>query len=459
MKKTGDLHGSHQSLFRLLRRISYTPSHDTLVHTGDVITKSTMENSLATLTMLRKLGAKGVRGNHDQKVIEWRKWMEHLGPLDQKSTKENVVVEKKVKQGKGKASETYEKSLTRDDEEEIDYRIKRMRVMRPKKEKRGWSDWLGSSSKEEEAIEETGQDGIEATTQYEEEEVYSEESFTSSSSSSSSSSEQAKPTDRRRPFGQRPSRLSSSSSAALSRPTSISTTLKSALSNNTTLLGSLWSHLDPNLSSSEFHKLGLKVPTGWEWGDEHFELARHLTSQDLDYLESLPLTLWVEELNSFIVHAGLVPLTSTSPRGSSSSSFTPYPSSLSTLTSFSPLTFVPPSTSSLSSTLRGSLLLQSQNTDPFTLLSMRTLSLVHPSSHDGMRVKGPANEWKVSSRGKKASRNSRPWWSVWEDSIKELIEEEEEQVGIIYGHWASQGLEIQNNSYVFLFFLSFLIIL
>lgn len=65
-------------------------------------------------------------------------------------------------------------------------------------------------------------------------------------------------------------------------------------------------------------------------------------------------------------------------------------------------------------------------------------------------MKGPPSEWRVSSKSKKAGRNSRPWWSVWEDSVSEYEESEEgggESVGVIYGHWAAQGLEVQKHSY------------
>ena len=77
----GDLHGTHRSLVSLLHGVSYSTSRDTLLHTGDIVTKSTFDDSLRTLALLRQYGAKGVRGNNDQKVLEWRKWMEAYGPM------------------------------------------------------------------------------------------------------------------------------------------------------------------------------------------------------------------------------------------------------------------------------------------------------------------------------------------------------------------------------------------
>lgn len=349
---TGDLHGSHHSLFHLLRRISYTPSHDTLLHTGDITSKSTLHNSLATLTLLRKLGAKGVRGNHDQKVLEWRKWMQHLGPLNQTEIEtENEIeveevpgvhstigreqkrlegIERAARIGtSGTASKAYEESLRRDREEEEEYRMRKMRSMKPrdkKLRKRDWRSWLGTSDEDtsssedvsQEEVLETGEgDGGEPTYEAYEEEEEGQESIITSVESESSTSVRAKATDRRRPFGQRPSRLASHSSSSIpspiARPTSLSSSSSKSVTLNTTLLGPLWAHLDPSLSGSERNRLGLKTPTGWEWGDEHFEIARSMSDKDVAYLEGLPLTLWVQELNSFIVHAGLGELsTSTS---------------------------------------------------------------------------------------------------------------------------------------------------
>ena len=90
------MHGTDRTFLELLINKSYTPSHDVLIHTGDILSKSTLDNSLATIKLLRKIGARGVRGNHDQKVLEWRKWMETLGPLDQ--SKEKVFIEEDDKE-------------------------------------------------------------------------------------------------------------------------------------------------------------------------------------------------------------------------------------------------------------------------------------------------------------------------------------------------------------------------
>lgn len=423
--------------------------------------------------------------------------MEALGPLDQENTERVAGASEGVNSGyegeedegsyvaQGRLNRVTEGVRPKWEKEQVE-REKRMKNgPRPRKEKRDWMDWLSSSSTEdtegasssiEKGVVETGDEEdseLSPTKGYSQEEEEEEEQIASSSAST-------RPTDRRRPFGQRPARLSASSeldsasstSSRIARPTaysskSKSTSLSSSSAKNTTLLGPLYAHLDPTLSSSQRSKLGLKVPAGWEWGSEHFEIARHMTKEDTEYLEGLPLTLWVEELNSFVVHAGLgkrfSPFVLLSWLGTDSgrflavpwsetptSSLSPLPSSLSNypLVSTSETSFVPSSTTyrSLLSSLRGSLLLVPSNIDPFTLLNLRTLSLVHASSHSTAKVKGPANEWKVSSKSHKAGKNSQPWWNVWEGAIKEYEKENEESVGVVYGHWASQGLQVQDHS-------------
>ncbi|KAG9005831.1 hypothetical protein FRB93_009227 [Tulasnella sp. JGI-2019a] len=70
----GDIHGMAGSLEALLDKVDYTPPHDTLIHLGDIISKGPM--SLEVLDRVARQNVTGVRGNHDQKVIEWRGYME-----------------------------------------------------------------------------------------------------------------------------------------------------------------------------------------------------------------------------------------------------------------------------------------------------------------------------------------------------------------------------------------------
>lgn len=95
----------------LLDTLSYTPSSDTLIFSGDMLAKSTHAGSLAVLDFItqhhpcagaslsppvtpapapnpkpRFLPARGrvyaVRGNHDQMVVQWRAWREWFTALE-----------------------------------------------------------------------------------------------------------------------------------------------------------------------------------------------------------------------------------------------------------------------------------------------------------------------------------------------------------------------------------------
>ncbi|GAA5924941.1 hypothetical protein JCM1841_005374 [Sporobolomyces salmonicolor] len=468
----GDLHGTHRSLLALLHRLSFAPSHDTLVHTGDVVGKSPLDSSLQTLALLRKLGARGVRGNHDQRVVEWRRWMEALGPLDQSTATTSRDEEEQQ-------SEEMNSSAALEDGQDgfnapalsnagavggggfrrpgggaAGARVPlwlrpgsgaqpERRPRERKRVERGWFSWVtggsGGADPEQEGVEEAmaSEEEWEASPYRDENEG---DASSSSEETTSSSTKTATTTATggglRRPFG-RPADLVPSSSASSSSSTTARPLSSSSFVANTPLLTTLYAHLSPSLSRPQLAELGIRVPEGWEWGGEEFEIARHMTNEDRDYLEGLPLSLWVEEVAGWVVHAGLVPL-SNAPSSSSLSTSSALPSLLS---STSPLTFTPSASvlASLASSLRGSLLLAPQNTDPFTLLNMRSLS---PS--------GGSSEWSVSSRGPKRAgqRGSRAWWSAWEEGMNALTSGEGVGEGLfaVYGHWAGQGLKIQKHS-------------
>ncbi|RDB25795.1 Serine/threonine-protein phosphatase 1 [Hypsizygus marmoreus] len=77
----GDIHGSYKYLNTLLKKISYEPSSDILVHVGDIITKGPHNGSMEVLSYMASNNITGVRGNHDQKVVEWRGWMKWINSL------------------------------------------------------------------------------------------------------------------------------------------------------------------------------------------------------------------------------------------------------------------------------------------------------------------------------------------------------------------------------------------
>ncbi|KAG5652120.1 hypothetical protein H0H81_006257 [Sphagnurus paluster] len=71
----GDIHGKYQPFQSLLAKLAYDPSTDALVHVGDILTKGSHNGSMATLAFMAAHNITGVRGNHDQKVLEWRAWI------------------------------------------------------------------------------------------------------------------------------------------------------------------------------------------------------------------------------------------------------------------------------------------------------------------------------------------------------------------------------------------------
>lgn len=70
----GDIHGMNSSLSDLLTELAYDPRTDSLIHLGDIITRGGLKGSLAVLSFLSTNNIIGVRGNNDQKVIQWRAW-------------------------------------------------------------------------------------------------------------------------------------------------------------------------------------------------------------------------------------------------------------------------------------------------------------------------------------------------------------------------------------------------
>ncbi|RXW21736.1 hypothetical protein EST38_g4131 [Candolleomyces aberdarensis] len=79
----GDIHGMYRPLTRLLTKLDYDPNSDVLVHTGDFLVKGLHHHSIATLDFMALHNITGVRGNHDQEVIEWKGWIDWI-----RSTKE-----------------------------------------------------------------------------------------------------------------------------------------------------------------------------------------------------------------------------------------------------------------------------------------------------------------------------------------------------------------------------------
>jgi hypothetical protein len=72
----GDVHGCRAELDALLDRVAFA-SGDRLVFVGDLVARG--PDDLGVLDIVRRTGAIVVRGNHEQKLLDWRdartKWM------------------------------------------------------------------------------------------------------------------------------------------------------------------------------------------------------------------------------------------------------------------------------------------------------------------------------------------------------------------------------------------------
>jgi len=93
----GDLHGNLEGLNRFLKLIDHDPRKDVLILSGDMVTRG--PQSIEVIDTARKLGIKCVRGNHEDKVIRWR------GYLDSLSLQEREIFEAGgVVKGEGNSS-------------------------------------------------------------------------------------------------------------------------------------------------------------------------------------------------------------------------------------------------------------------------------------------------------------------------------------------------------------------
>ncbi|KIY44046.1 hypothetical protein FISHEDRAFT_67746 [Fistulina hepatica ATCC 64428] len=66
----------NKSFHALLDKVSYDRKSDVLIHVGDIVTKGPRKGSMGILSFMTKHNVLGVRGNHDQQVVEWRGWID-----------------------------------------------------------------------------------------------------------------------------------------------------------------------------------------------------------------------------------------------------------------------------------------------------------------------------------------------------------------------------------------------
>jgi hypothetical protein len=74
----GDVHACTGELEDLLERVRFDEAKDRLVLVGDVIVRG--PDPHGTLALARRLGARAVRGNHEDKLLAWRRGRKELGP-------------------------------------------------------------------------------------------------------------------------------------------------------------------------------------------------------------------------------------------------------------------------------------------------------------------------------------------------------------------------------------------
>lgn len=64
----GDLHGCRRELLELLREVDFADG-DRVVAVGDLVVRG--PDPAGTLAVLREVGARAVRGNHEERVLRW----------------------------------------------------------------------------------------------------------------------------------------------------------------------------------------------------------------------------------------------------------------------------------------------------------------------------------------------------------------------------------------------------
>ncbi|KAG0055131.1 hypothetical protein BGZ83_009543 [Gryganskiella cystojenkinii] len=74
----GDIHGSLVGFEGFLKQIGFDNTKDNLILAGDLVAKG--PQSLEVIDKARSLNAKCVRGNHDDKVIRWKGYLDSLNP-------------------------------------------------------------------------------------------------------------------------------------------------------------------------------------------------------------------------------------------------------------------------------------------------------------------------------------------------------------------------------------------
>ncbi|KIP01175.1 hypothetical protein PHLGIDRAFT_32591 [Phlebiopsis gigantea 11061_1 CR5-6] len=190
----------------------------------------------------------------------------------------------------------------------------------------------------------------------------------------------------------------------------------------------------------------------WRLFGDHYWLARDMTSQQATYLTSLPLVLHVPSLHLFVTHAGMLP---SDPRLSPTDRRQPlaHKPALSTdIPNAAEGHFHIPVASSDIPALRfrqESALLTDvpQNTEPFTVLNIRSVTKKHKVTRKGDKGTPWSKLWNAQMR---ACRGFDGELSRNEDARKGKGKDKEENIDlpcypatVVYGHAATWGLDIK----------------
>jgi len=82
----GDVHGCPVELEALLEKVGFSTGKDRLVFVGDLVARG--PDTPGVLALVRRLGARVVRGNHEEKLLAWRRRAKPLGAEHARVAKE-----------------------------------------------------------------------------------------------------------------------------------------------------------------------------------------------------------------------------------------------------------------------------------------------------------------------------------------------------------------------------------
>ncbi|KAF9178495.1 hypothetical protein BGZ51_007738 [Haplosporangium sp. Z 767] len=84
----GDIHGSLVGFEGFLKQIKYDAKADLIILAGDIVAKGPQSHEV--IDKARSINAKCVRGNHDDKVIRWKGYLDSLDPKQRKKLENDL---------------------------------------------------------------------------------------------------------------------------------------------------------------------------------------------------------------------------------------------------------------------------------------------------------------------------------------------------------------------------------